>query len=108
MLLEAALNVVLPSNGEAWVKLRSDDFSDLDEHYVLRSEMGDTSAGSGLPVLSNELVSVIKGLMRSSPLERTTLAELDEMEVMRRLSGSSCRALALVMEDEAWLDRLLA
>lgn len=107
LLLEAALNVVLPSNGEAWVKLRSDDFSDIDDHYVLRDEhvQERSSESDALPMLSAELVNTIKGLMRASPVQRTTLAEVEEMKVVRRLRDGTLpsKGPALVAENDEWL-----
>lgn len=112
LLLEAALNVVLPSNGEAWVKLRSDDFSDIEDHYVLRDEHKTEGTGdvAALPVLSADVVNTIKGLMRASPAERTTLAEVEEMKVVQRLRDGSVpsKGPALVEEDDEWLESALA
>ncbi|KAL1407790.1 mitosis inhibitor protein kinase swe1 [Vanrija albida] len=127
LVLEAALNVTLPSNGEAWVKLRNDDFTDLDDHYVLRgatapsasntpSSWPTSAAGDPpTPVVSNVLLATIRQLMYSSPAARMTLSELDELGPMVRARsalvsepGCWCAAgPALVEEDAGFIDYVL-
>ncbi|WVQ95179.1 hypothetical protein IAU59_002273 [Kwoniella sp. CBS 9459] len=129
VLLEAAMNVVLPSNGEGWVKLRNDNFSDLEEHYRLRPTRRlhhPASAGQGTgrscsttsngtevdngdpttPFVSNELLNVIKCMMRSSPADRWGLDDIFANEVVKNVLQST-RGRALVDESEEWLDAVL-
>ncbi|GMK55926.1 hypothetical protein CspeluHIS016_0209820 [Cutaneotrichosporon spelunceum] len=77
MTLEAALSVELPSNGEAWIKLRHDDFSDLEDQYAIR-DGPKPEVVPGLPptpVVSAELINTIVRMMASNPERRMTLAE---------------------------------
>ena len=55
-MLEAAGNVVLPDNGEAWQKLRNDDLSDVD-----------------LSNFSVSLVRLIKTMMSKEPHRRPSI-----------------------------------
>lgn len=109
--LEAALNVCLPSNGDAWVKLRNDDYSDLDEHYVQREQQVGLTE---LPVVSGRLLTTIKQMMLSSPQWRMQLEEVRALEPVARASaamrgeGGRQAAPALVDEDDGWLDWLLS
>lgn len=109
--LEAALNVCLPSNGDAWVKLRSDDYSDLDEHYVQREQVVGTTE---LPVVSGRLLTTIKQMMLSSPQWRIKLDEvLALLPIVRaaeamRGEGMWQAGPALVDEDDGWLEWLLS
>ncbi|ORX38288.1 hypothetical protein BD324DRAFT_588590 [Kockovaella imperatae] len=91
LLLESALNVVLPSNGDGWVKLRNDDFSDTLEHYLPRES--DVKNGcssprpcSNLPLLSSSMIDLIKGLMCSRPLHRWTLDRVFEYEPFKKMA----------------------
>jgi mitosis inhibitor protein kinase SWE1 len=91
LLLEAAVNVVLPPNGDAWVKLRNDDFSDLPEHYTAREgwSLGvkhEDAEGEPLPVLSERILAVIKGMMVSDPTGRLSLEEVMATKEMERLA----------------------
>lgn len=90
LLLEAAVNVVLPPNGDAWIKLRNDDFSDLPEHYTPRegwspNDKHQDANGEPLPVLSERILAVIKGMMLSDPARRMSLADVMETKEMVRL-----------------------
>lgn len=92
LLLEAAVNVVLPPNGDAWVKLRNDDFSDLSEHYTARegwspADRHENAEGEPLPVLSERLLAVIKGMMVSDPAKRMNLEEVMGTKEMMRVAG---------------------
>ncbi|RXK42292.1 WEE/WEE-UNCLASSIFIED protein kinase [Tremella mesenterica] len=110
LLLEAAVNVVLPSNGESWVKLRSDDFTDLSEHYHLRTPSSclttenhlvtpiknsknlttpskaiiKTIEDSTIPIISSQLLDLIKGMMRSDPIQRITLEDMSALSVFKK------------------------
>ena len=101
-MLEAALNIVLPSNGASWLKLRSDDFSELAEHYVERKDTSVVTPAShdGVPVISSTLMDIIKAMLASDPLARLSLDEMREMEVMRGLEALEARP-ALVEADQA-------
>lgn len=111
LILEAALNVCLPSNGDAWVKLRSDDYSDLDEHYVQREHV---VGATELPVVSGRLLTTIKQMMLSSPQWRIKLDEVLALEPVARAADAmrgECMwqaGPALVDEDEGWLEWLLS
>ncbi|WVQ79694.1 hypothetical protein IAT38_001794 [Cryptococcus sp. DSM 104549] len=105
LLLEAALNVVLPSNGDTWQMLRLDDFSDIVGTYTPRSAPS-PSADPTMPVLSDALIALIKGMMRSEPDERLKLSDVWEHEVVRRVKEGE-RGRALVEESEEWLGRIL-
>ncbi|PWN46355.1 kinase-like protein, partial [Ceraceosorus guamensis] len=59
IMLEAAGNVILPDNGEAWHKLRSDDTSDVD-----------------LSAFSVSLVRLIKAMMASDPARRPSAKQI--------------------------------
>ncbi|KAL7422403.1 mitosis inhibitor protein kinase swe1 [Cryptotrichosporon argae] len=107
LVLEAALNVVLPPNGDGWVKLRNDDFSDLAMHYVVRDTRAKAAAAAAtpatavpatdtnavadtdvLPVVSDELMALIRDMMRSDPEARATLEEVRERAVVRRVEDA--------------------
>jgi len=108
MLLEATTNIVLPSNGDGWVKLRQDDFSDLDEHFNIRGQVQQRDTPS-LPFISSELSGTIQHMMRSEPCRRATLDEVRSLSPLVRLScGQSSTRAALVEEDETFLTWLLA
>nr|XP_031863917.1 uncharacterized protein CI109_000561 [Kwoniella shandongensis]KAA5530989.1 hypothetical protein CI109_000561 [Kwoniella shandongensis] len=113
LVLEAALNVVLPSNGEGWVKLRNNDFSDLDEHYMprrsssrAREQQDKKEVDPSVPVLSDAILSVIKGMMRSIPGERSSMEDVWNNDVVSRVRRAT-RSRALVEEDERWLSDVL-
>lgn len=109
--------VVLIIDGEGWVKLRSNDFSDLSEHYQTRpsfaervlEEQSTDSADETLPVLSATLVDTIQRLMASDPASRMTLTEVAELDAMRRLRGMVGQSAALVevLDEEMWLRSVL-
>ncbi|WVF67603.1 hypothetical protein IAT40_002361 [Kwoniella sp. CBS 6097] len=118
VLLEAAMNVVLPSNGEGWVKLRNDDFSDLEEHFRIRpasvqgyfdpEAMANNNGGDPTtPYISAELLDIIKNMMRSDPSDRLGLDDILENRVVKNVVGSK-RGKALVEESEEWLNAILA
>lgn len=112
LILESILNVVLPSNGEGWIKLRNNDFSDLTEHYECRKKTGDWRLVNefGLPVISEKLLEVVKGMMRSDREIRWRLSDVVATEEMRRVKvamedkklGSAC-----VEEDMSALEYIL-
>jgi mitosis inhibitor protein kinase SWE1 len=111
LVLETALNVVLPPNGEGWINLRSDNFAELEEHYLPRPE-GDyrsIDAESGMPLVSEELLRVVKGMMGSDPGARMALEDVTREEVFRRvkraMEGGS--GAALVEESDEWLGNVL-
>ncbi|WWC71323.1 uncharacterized protein I206_105277 [Kwoniella pini CBS 10737] len=113
VVLEAAVNVVLPSNGEGWLKLRHDDFSDLNEHYRLRSLTNsftptstDEMTDASIPLLSNELIQVVKGMMKSDSSQRWELEDIWENRIVKKIIGGK-RGKALVEEEQGWLDNVL-
>ncbi|ODN83545.1 hypothetical protein L202_01667 [Cryptococcus amylolentus CBS 6039] len=111
LLLEAALNVVLPSNGDAWVQLRNDDFSDLKGIYVPRSVTSSPphnppADDPNMPVLSGDILMVIKGMMKSNPDRRWGLEDVWSYPVVQKVRGME-RGKALVEESEEWLKKIL-
>ncbi|KDN51424.1 hypothetical protein K437DRAFT_254837 [Tilletiaria anomala UBC 951] len=84
IMLEAGGNVVLPDNGEPWLKLRNDDFTDVD-----------------LSHLSDQLVELIFAMLDSRPEARPSIDDIVQHPVMRAVQ----RRMALgVMNSE--LDQL--
>ncbi|KAK0525993.1 mitosis inhibitor protein kinase swe1 [Tilletia horrida] len=77
LMLEAAANVDIPDNGEAYQKLRNDDFSDVDLHH-----------------LSDQLVELLtgaRGLLRSDPALRPTAEDIERND--------------LVLQVKQWMDK---
>jgi mitosis inhibitor protein kinase SWE1 len=122
MTLEAALSVELPSNGEAWIKLRHDDFSDLDGQYAIRGgAKPDAVPGEPpTPVISAELITTIQHMMASNPAQRMTLAEVLALAPLRRAQEAMERGReeggllrgriagpALAEEDDQWTEYVL-
>ncbi|KAI9592575.1 kinase-like domain-containing protein [Syncephalis fuscata] len=68
IVLEMAINVVMPDNGVAWQKLRSNDFSDCDFSNV-----------------SDNLASCIRRLLAATPSERPTIDKVLQEPELRRL-----------------------
>ncbi|BGP25181.1 Fungal Wee1 protein [Rhodotorula toruloides] len=78
IILEAAANVVLPDNGLAWQKLRSNDFSDVD-----------------LSRLSPLLVDILRSMLHKSPDLRTSIFEVVRHPVLSQLIAMLERSLAV-------------
>jgi serine/threonine protein kinase len=95
LLLEASANVILPDNGNAWRKLRANDFSDINVD------------------ISPPLFHLIRSLSQSTPTQRITIDDTLKHPVLSCLaqrsmgSNSSLRG-AVVEEDEGFLDDLLS
>ncbi|GJN91015.1 hypothetical protein Rhopal_004029-T1 [Rhodotorula paludigena] len=68
IILEAAANVVLPDNGPAWQKLRSNDFSDVD-----------------LARLSPTLIGILHGMLHQSPDLRAAITDVAQHPVVAQL-----------------------
>ena len=99
-------------DGEGWVKLRNDDFSDFDEHYLVRSD-GDWRliTDDGIPILSGQLLHAIKSMMKSDPAARRGLKDIMGLEeVIRVKEGMRSGRLrgALAEEEEGILGRLFS
>ncbi|ORY35673.1 hypothetical protein BCR39DRAFT_511438 [Naematelia encephala] len=113
LLLEAVMNVVLPSNGDAWIKLRNDDFSDLDEHHLIRQTTEIKVNGmedSELPQISEALMGTIRGMMKRVPEERMTLREVTESKVVQRVTRAMQDGrvgAALAKEDKKFISEVL-
>ncbi|KAJ9124636.1 hypothetical protein QFC24_003003 [Naganishia onofrii] len=112
-MLEVAFNIVLPSNGDAWQKLRNNDFSDLEEHcgpfsleprVDFHSPLG-TSNTSSCTLASTDasrerignvsfaLFSVIRGMMNSDHTRRLSLRHiLDSAPIIRLRSPTTSTA----------------
>ena len=92
MILDAGLTHL---DGDGWIKLRNDDFSDTAEHYTAcmpRSEFNGTPqnspGGKGtVPIISETLMGVIKGMMRSNVEDRIGLKDVFRLAPIHRLSG---------------------
>ncbi|KAG8890221.1 hypothetical protein FRB98_000549 [Tulasnella sp. 332] len=106
IMLEAAGNIVVPSNGDAWHRLRHDDFEEVP-----------------LDVFSNTIVSFItRMLMAADPSKRLTIARIQTFEpiartraVMKRNrlevkedSGKMFRASAFATEPASFLQEVLS
>ncbi|KEI39509.1 uncharacterized protein L969DRAFT_453269 [Mixia osmundae IAM 14324] len=96
IVLEAAVNVVMPENGPTWHKLRSDDLSDVDFSKT-----------------SSELSSLLRSLLASKPCVRISCeAILSHPGVARARAyvGPEGRAAqgAILPEDENFLAAILA
>ncbi|KAG9012704.1 hypothetical protein FRB93_001257 [Tulasnella sp. JGI-2019a] len=105
VMLEAAGNIVVPSNGDAWHRLRHDDFEEVP-----------------LDGFSSTLVSFITTmLMASDPKKRPSVARIQAMEPIARTraimkrnrlevkedSGKMFRASAFVTEPPSFLEEVL-
>ncbi|PPQ66309.1 hypothetical protein CVT24_007306 [Panaeolus cyanescens] len=66
-ILETASNIVVPDQGEGWHRLRNEDFSQVD-----------------LSENSEELVDLIRGMMRTDPKDRMTMNEVYSHPVVSR------------------------
>jgi len=67
MILETASNILVPDQGEAWHRLRNEDFSQVDlEHH------------------SSMLVDLIRQMMRTDPTQRLTSAEVESYSPVGR------------------------
>lgn len=75
-MLEAAGNVILPDNGDAWQKLRNDDVSDVD-----------------LSAFSVSLVRLIKSMMCSDPQGRPSIEEVLAHPVVVAVRARMARGL---------------
>lgn len=101
------------------MKLREDDFSELAEHYTPRETAETTKhvePAEVLPVLSNDILEVIKGMMASNPIRRMTVEEIIFVRPMRILADMKERSgsegvrnvgAALVEEEAGFLELLL-
>ncbi|KAL8292299.1 hypothetical protein RQP46_001765 [Phenoliferia psychrophenolica] len=69
IILEAAANVILPDNGPAWHKLRSNDFSDVD-----------------LSRLSPPLANLLAGMLDKSPDRRLSIDDVLRQPIVSRLA----------------------
>lgn len=119
MTLEAALNVVLPSNGDAWVKLRNDDFSDIEEHFIIRgqqhnhngTDMFEFISEAPIPTVSIPLINTIKHMMAADPSVRMTQEQLGLLAPLKRartaMYDESLAGPALVEEEDGWVAYLL-
>lgn len=119
-------------DGDAWVKLRNDDFSDIEEHYVERGKDAIAAIDATLPgdpppvIVSGVLVDTIKRMMASDPAERMPLADLmglfpvvrvraamdlndtNVLGARTKKSGGWRARPALTDEQAGWLEHILA
>ena len=98
------------------MKLRTDDFSDLSEHYrSAESSVKAPEAEEGLPVISATFLDLVKGMMASDPTKRTTLATVEGHRavqmagrLVREGDADGRRGGKALVEEEAWfLPRVL-
>ncbi|GAA5885725.1 hypothetical protein JCM5296_000126 [Sporobolomyces johnsonii] len=83
IILEAAANVVLPDNGPAWQKLRSNDFSDVD-----------------LTRLSPLLVGLLEGMLNKSPDLRSTILDVARQPIVTQLGSMLANSLRIELSPE--------
>ena len=98
-MLEAATNVIIPDQGDAWHRLRQDDFVQVD-----------------FTALSTQLVTLLEGMLCSQPARRLTADQVtshpvircarEHMDYMRTTSGVLAGS-PLVGASEDWLERIL-
>jgi mitosis inhibitor protein kinase SWE1 len=114
--------LTLEIDGDGWIKLRSDDFSDLTEHYTSTENIRDENDSrcqerpakdqqEAVPEVSTVLISTIKGMMSSDPAKRITLEQIRALGPMVRLAGMVGKegvSAALVEESESFLKAILA
>ncbi|CAD6967704.1 unnamed protein product [Tilletia controversa] len=84
LMLEAAANVELPDNGDAYQKLRNDDFSDVDISH-----------------LSDQLVDILtgpRGLLRSNPTSRPSAEALESNPIILKVRQWMSKGLTLEEE----------
>ncbi|GAA6063072.1 hypothetical protein JCM10212_003130 [Sporobolomyces blumeae] len=91
VVLEAAANVVLPDNGPAWQKLRSNDFSDVD-----------------LTRLSPLLLDLLRGMLNKSPDLRFSILDVSRHPIVARLQTMLSRSFVSVDETPEVLGAVLA
>ncbi|KAK4696328.1 mitosis inhibitor protein kinase SWE1, partial [Phenoliferia sp. Uapishka_3] len=101
IILEAAANVILPDNGPAWHKLRSNDFSDVD-----------------MSRLSSPLIQLLTGMLDKSPDRRLTIDDVVQHPIVAGLAtllavpenedGGRPIQGAVVAEDVDFLQRACA
>lgn len=80
--------MILPDNGPAWHKLRSNDFTDVD-----------------LSRLSSPLVELLTGMLDKSPDRRLTIDDVLAQSTVARLAASPAIQGAVVEEDAEFLYR---
>ena len=76
VMLEAGGNVILPDNGEAWQKLRNDDFTDVD-----------------LSHLSDQLVELIFAVLDSNPDARPKVQDIVEHPILQAVMRRMCQGV---------------
>ncbi|EKM53975.1 uncharacterized protein PHACADRAFT_122634 [Phanerochaete carnosa HHB-10118-sp] len=99
-MLETATNIVVPDQGDAWHRIRHDDFSQID-----------------FASISTELIELLKGMMRSDPDLRVDAGMVCShpvivrarlsMDELRKELGPVFHASALAGASEGWLEDIL-
>lgn len=77
------------ADGDGWRQLRSDDFSDIIEHYLPIEDRKVQDKETTLPQLSQTLLSLIKRMMSSEPASRPTIHEICDHPIIRLLRKQS-------------------
>lgn len=94
------------------MQLRNDDFSDLNGIYIPRPHSASSPNRNpppddpNMPILSDDILTVIKGMMRCNPDRRWSLGDVWRHPVVKRVRASE-RGKALVEESDEWLKRVL-
>ncbi|KAI0344770.1 hypothetical protein BDW22DRAFT_1427444 [Trametopsis cervina] len=99
-ILETATNVIVPDQGDAWHRIRHEDFTQVD-----------------MSVLSTELVELIKSMLRTDPSLRVDagtayihpviMRARVSMELARETLGATFQASALAGAPPGWLESIL-
>jgi len=79
IMLETAANIVVPAQGDLWHKLREEDFSPVDEFEE---------------ECSDELVQLIKAMMRKDPSRRPSARAVHEHRVVAKARAKMAAGLA--------------
>ncbi|KAK4054257.1 mitosis inhibitor protein kinase swe1 [Microbotryomycetes sp. JL201] len=79
VVLEAAANVVLPDNGPAWQKLRSNDFSDVD-----------------LDRLSPALVDLLRAMLEKQPERRASIEQIQQYPIVAVLQTMLAETMSIL------------
>lgn len=86
VILEIAANIVLPEFGDSWVKLRNNDFSEID----LRST-------------SPALVDIIKLLLKKEPGDRPTAKQILENSYLNQVMTNGLPPRRLDLEGDSFM-----
>ncbi|KAK4054620.1 mitosis inhibitor protein kinase swe1 [Microbotryomycetes sp. JL221] len=83
IVLEAAANVVLPDNGPAWQKLRSNDLTDVD-----------------LTRLSTPLIELLRAMLEKQPESRASIEQIQRFPVVAVLQAMLVESMAAIEHEQ--------